>query len=161
MRHAAVTVVLSCAALAAGVTATGAASGASVTRVCGQLTSTAKRQLPSAKYLSLVSGIRSSGSTWTVLATGVPCGTALSSTPALLRQWQQARLGARLDPGLAGYTCVKAIDRAWSGSGQSSGGFVCQKGSGLPASVFAPGTFAARETSPYTIAQIKAFFHIQ
>jgi hypothetical protein len=65
---------------------------------------------------------------------------------------------ARLN--LSGSTCVVSTDRAYSGQGTSSGGFVCHKGK-TPAAIFTPNTFAARETDPYTIAQIKQFFGLQ
>ena len=53
------------------------------------------------------------------------------------------------------------IDSAYSGAGQSSGGFLCHVGAGPPTSVFGASTFAARETNPYSIAQIKQFFGIK
>lgn len=53
------------------------------------------------------------------------------------------------------------IDAGYSGSGKSSGGFVFRLGSGPPVSIFGPKTFAARETAPYAVAQIKAFFGIR
>jgi hypothetical protein len=123
------------------------------TRVCGQLHG------PHASYRSVVSGIRSTGSTWTVIATGVPCGFALTKSPALLKQWATAKLGARV--ALTGYTCLKMTDQGYSGSGTSSGGFLCHKGSTAATSVFGPATFTARETAPYSVAQIKAFFGIR
>lgn len=121
--------------------------------VCGQI-----KHGPHAAYWSNVSGIRSKGTTWTVLATDVSCTYAMKQVPALLKQWQHAKPGARL--GLAGATCIVSTDRAYSGSGTSSGGFVCHKGSGA-AAIFSPSTFAARETDPYTVAQIKAFFGLK
>jgi hypothetical protein len=124
------------------------------TRICGQI-----KHGPHAKYLSLVSGIKSDGTTWTVIATGVPCKTALAKTPGLLKRWPKATIGARLP--LAGYTCLKMADSAYTGSGQSSGGFLCHRGAGSPTSVFGPNTFTARGTDPYTIPQIKAFFGIK
>jgi hypothetical protein len=124
------------------------------TKVCGQI-----KNGPYASYWSLVSGIKSKGTTWTVLATGVPCSYALAKTPPLLKQWAKAKLGAPLT--LAGAACIKMIDRAYSGSGRSSGGFMCHRGSGAPTNVFGPNTFAARETNPYSVKQIKAFFGIK
>lgn len=144
------------AALSAGVAVAGVARAAAPanTRICGQLT-----HGPHASYLSHVSGIKSTGTTWTVIATGVSCTYATSKTPALLEQWAKAKLGAPLV--LAGATCLKMIDSAYSGSGQSSGGFLCHVGSGPPTSIFGPSTFTARETNPYSVAQIKAFFGIK
>lgn len=123
------------------------------TRVCGQITG------PHASYRSAVSGIRSSGTTWTVIATGVPCSYASSKAPGLLKQWPKARIGARLL--LAGYTCLKMKDGSYSGTGTSSGGFLCHRGSTPGVSIFGQGTFTARETAPYSVAQIKAFFGIR
>ena len=149
--RAAVVLALSTAVVAAG--AARAAAPAS-TRICGQLA-----HGPHASYLSSVSGIKSTGTTWTVIATGVSCKYALAKTPALLKLWAKAKLGAPLT--LAGATCLKMIDSAYSGSGQSSGGFLCHVGPGPPTSVFGPSTFTVRETNPYSIAQIKGFFGIK
>jgi hypothetical protein len=129
-------------------------SAAPGTRVCGQI-----KNGPYASYLSSVSGIKSKGTTWTVLATDVPCSFALAQTPALLKQWAKAPLGGSLR--LTGATCLKMTDGGYSGTGTSSGGFVCHRGAGAPTSVFGARTFAARETNPYTIPQIKAFFGIK
>ena len=134
-----------------GLAASGIAPAA--TRVCGQMPG------PHASYLSRVSGIKSAGTTWTVIATGVPCSIALAKTPGLLRKWAAAKLGASL--ALTGNTCLKMIDTGYSGTGTGSGGFLCHRGAGRPTTVFGPRTFTARETSPYTIAQIKAFFGIR
>jgi hypothetical protein len=120
------------------------------TRICGQLAG------PHASYLSRVSGMKSHGSTWTILSTGVSCSAASAAAPPLLSQWAKAQLGARLS--LKGYTCSKLIDTGYSGTGTSSGGVLCHQGSTPAASIFAPSTFAVRETAPYTVAQIKAFF---
>ena len=106
-----------------------------------------------------MSGIKSDGTTWTVIATGLPCSYALARTPGLLKQWAAARIGAALK--LAGFTCSKMTDQGYSGQGTSSGGFLCHKGADPAASIFGPSTFTARETNPYTIAQIKAFFGIK
>jgi hypothetical protein len=154
--RAAIVLFLSVAALAAGSASTDAASRAAPpnTRICTQV-----KNGPYASYLSLVSGIKSKGTTWTILVTGVPCSYAVAKTPGLLKQWPKAKLGGRLQ--LAGAVCVKMIDAAYAGHGQSSGGFMCHRGSAPPISIFGPNTFAARETNPYTIAQIKAFFGIK
>jgi hypothetical protein len=139
--------------------ALGASAGASTavappnTRICGQIHG------PHASYVSVVSGIKSSGTAWTVIATGVPCTYAMSKTPGLLKLWAKARLGARI--ALPGYTCLKMTDRSYSGSGTSSGGFLCHRGSTPAMTIFGPSTFTARETAPYSVAQIKAFFGIK
>lgn len=154
--RAGIALLLAAGALAAGTASIDAASrpAAPNTKVCTQI-----KNGPYASYLSLVSGIKSKGTTWTVMVTGVPCSYAVGQTPGLLKQWSKAKLGARLQ--LAGAVCVKMIDAAYSGQGQSSGGFMCHRGSSPPTSVFGQNTFAARETNPYTIAQIKAFFGIK
>ena len=131
-----------------------AAPGAA-TKICGQI-----KNGPHASYWSKVSGVRQKdGTTWTVLATGVDCAKALSSTKRLFPAWQRAALGARLP--LAGYTCVKMIDSSYSGTGKSSGGGLCHVGTTPATSVFSSRTFAFRMTGVYTIAQIKAFFHLK
>lgn len=138
--------------LAAQVTSSPAAAPAN-TKICGQIAG------PHARYLSRVSGIKSSGSTWTIISTGVACSYAKSKAPGLLKQWAKAKLGAPLK--LPGASCVKMIDTGYDGHGTASGGFMCHVGSGAPVSIFGQKTFAARETAPYTIAQIKAFFGIR
>jgi hypothetical protein len=129
------------------------AAAAPNTKICGQIKG------PHARYLSLVSGIKSDGSTWTIIATGVDCSYGKKQTPGLLKQWAKAKLGAPLR--LKGASCLKMVDAGYSGSGRSSGGFLCHLGAGLPVSIFGQKTFAARETAPYTVAQIKAFFGIR
>ena len=132
------------------VTATTAWAAHPGTHICGQLTG------PHASYLSRVSGMKSQGTTWTVLSTGVSCSAAKAAAPSLLKAWAKAKLGAPLS--MKGYACVKLIDTGYSGTGTSSGGFLCHRGSTPATSVFASGTFAVRETNPYSVAQIKAFF---
>jgi hypothetical protein len=141
--------------LGAGTVSAGGLAAPPNTRVCGAQI----KNGPAASYLSRVSGFKSKGTTWTVLATGVPCSYARAKTRGLLKQWAKAKLGARLS--LAGAVCVKMIDSGYSGTGQSSGGFICHVVAGAPTSIFGQKTFAARETSPYSISQIKAFFGIK
>ncbi len=137
-------------------------SGASARGAPARPDTTLCKQIPGphAEYLSLVSGFKSKGNTWTVLATKrVSCGLALAKTPALLGRWVSAPIGGRLP--LAGYTCTKMKDSGYSGTGVSSGGFLCHRGTRPATSPFAPDTFAARETTPYTPAQIRALFGIR
>ena len=124
------------------------------TRICGP-----QIQGPHASYLSNVSGLRSDGSTWTIIATAVDCTFARKHAPGLLGQWAKAKIGASLK--LSGWSCLKMVDHGYTGHGTASGGFMCHKGSSLPVRVFGQNTFAVRETSPYTIGQIKAFFGIR
>ena len=72
--------------------------------------------------------------------------------------WTKAKLGAPLP--LAGFTCVKMIDASYDGKGKSSGGGLCHVGSIPGATPFSQNTFAFRNTGPYSVAQIKAFFHL-
>jgi hypothetical protein len=144
--------VLATAMLAAG-TVVATAAAPPDTKICAQISG------PHARYHPLVSGIKSDGSTWTVIVTGVDCKYAVAKAPGLLKQWTKAKLGARLT--LKGASCLKMIDAAYSGSGTSSGGLMRHLGTSPPVSIFGPKTFAVRETSPYSIAQIKAFFGIR
>lgn len=132
------------------------AAAPSNAKICTQLKDPS---LPSASYLSSVSGIKSMGNQWTVLATGVDCTTAISVARKLLPRWKAAAIGATLPS--PGYTCFKMTDSTYAGTGRSSGGFLCHQGTGRATSVFGPRTFAARETYPYNVAQIKAFFGIK
>jgi hypothetical protein len=50
------------------------------------------------------------------------------------------------------------VDRGYSGKGLASGGGVCRVGAKPAKTVFDPKTFAFRQTAPYTVAQIRAFF---
>ena len=135
--------------------AAGSASAAGGTKICGQI-----KHGPSASYWSSVSGIRlKSGTTWTVLATGVKCGFALTASKSLFGAWKAAKVGAPLT--LKGYTCVKMTDRTYDGKGIASGGGLCHVGTTPGLTPFAPNTFAFRMTGPYTIPQIKAFFHLK
>jgi len=135
--------------------AAGSASAAGGTQICGQI-----KNGPSASYWSSVSGIRlKSGSTWTVLATGVRCGFAVKASKSLFGAWKAAKIGGSLK--LKGYTCVKMTDRTYDGKGISSGGGLCHVGATPGLTPFAPNTFAFRMTGPYTITQIKAFFHLK
>lgn len=141
--------------LAAVLTAvTAQASAASATKICGQI-----KNGPHASYWSLVSGVKQKdGTTWTVLATGVPCGKAIAGSRKLFGQWRNAKLGAPLT--LAGFTCVKMIDASYDGKGKSSGGGLCHVGSTPATNVFSANAFAFRMTGKYTVAQIKAAFHL-
>lgn len=121
-------------------------------KICGQI-----KNGPHASYWSVVTGIKEKdGTTWTVLSTGVDCGFTINASKKLLPVWAHAKLGAKLP--FAGYACVKMIDKSYSGTGTSSGGGSCRKGSAPATTIFDPGTFAFRMTGTYTIAQIKAFF---
>jgi hypothetical protein len=144
------TFVVAAAIASAVVAVAGVARSAQVGVICGQI-----KHGPYASYRSSVSGVREQGTTWTVIATGLPCATALKATPALLEQWAKAKIGGPLT--LSGMHCLKMADGAYSGSGTSSGGFVCGSQAGTPY-IFAPKTFAARMTGVWSIAVIKQYF---
>jgi hypothetical protein len=133
----------------------GAATSAG-TQICTQLKGP---KLPTASYLSSVSGIKSHGNVWTILATRVKCSTAVSISRKMLPRWKVARLGASLP--WPGYTCFKMIDAKYTGRGKSSGGFLCHRGTRRATSPFAARTFAARETYPYSVKQVKQFFGLK
>lgn len=148
-------VVVLLAALVVASAVAGSAGAVGATHVCGQI-----KHGPSATYWSRVSGIRlKSGTTWTVLATDVDCRFALKASKSLFGAWKAAKLGASLK--LKGYACVKMVDLSYDGKGTSSGGGLCHVGSTPAVSPFSPNTFAFRMTGPYTVAQIKAFFHLK
>jgi len=142
------------AALAGLGTQAAAAPSASNTKVCGQI-----KKGPYASYLSSITGIRAKGTTWTVFGTDVACGNAMNGTRSLFTQWKRAKPGAPLS--LKGYTCLKIVDRKYSGGGISSGGGVCHLGTSSGTSIFGPDTFAFRMSGKYTVGQIKALFHIK
>ncbi len=142
-------------ASAVAISLAGAATSAG-TQVCTQLKGS---KLPTASYLSSVSGIKSHGNVWTILATDVKCSTAVSISLKLLPHWKTAGLGASLP--WPGYTCFKMIDAKYTGGGRSSGGFLCHRGAGRATSPFGSMTFAARETSPYSVSQVKQFFGLK
>lgn len=145
-------IITSLAGASAGASAASTATGL---RICGQI-----KNGPHASFWSHVSGLRfKDGTTWTVGANRVGCGAAMNGTRTLFKQWQQAKPGARLS--LKGYACIKMIDSSYDGKGMSSGGGLCHVGKTLASSIFAPDTFNFRMTGPYTIAQVKAFFHIK
>jgi hypothetical protein len=143
-RTVAIVVVLSIAAVA---TSPAAGKPAARGTICGQVKG------PSASFWSVVTGLKLKGTTWTVLATDVPCSTAMKDSPGLLGQWTKAKIGGSLT--LAGFHCLKMTDRAYSGNGVASGGFVCGT-SGTPA-VFGSHTFSARMTDGWSTAQIRQY----
>jgi hypothetical protein len=79
----------------------------------------------------------------------------MRATPRLLAEWAKAKTGVPLR--LRGMHCLTMTDRAYGGSGTSSGGFVCGSQPGTPY-LFAPKTFAARMTGDWSIPVIKQYF---
>jgi hypothetical protein len=122
-------------------------------KLCGQ------RPGPYASYLSRVSGFKSRGKTWTVIATPASlCRFALAHLDTLLGEWKRAKLGAQL--ALPGYTCVKMVDTGYGGAGTASGGFLCHRGKTPAPTIFDANSFTARESAPYSAASIRALFGI-
>jgi hypothetical protein len=74
------------------------------TAICGQI-----KHGPHAAYTSLVTHKKLSGTTWTVFATGVPCGKALGAAPAILKWWRTAKVDA-YNFKLSGFSCTKESD---------------------------------------------------
>jgi hypothetical protein len=81
---------------------------------------------PYASFWSLVTGLKLKGTTWTVLATDVPCSTAMKATPGMLKLWAKVKIGASLP--LAGYQRLKMTDRAYSGTGRPAGSSAGRRG---------------------------------
>jgi hypothetical protein len=142
VRTALATTAATCCLLAATLAGSAAAAPAAKITLCGQLSG------PHATYIGQLTGKKLSGSRWTVIATGVPCTTAMKAAPAILRWWAQARVDASSGGTLAGgYTCTKEND----GHGSSgSAGCVLTKGNSQ--------TIQLYMTGPYTIAQLKQRF---
>ena len=145
IRRAAVLAVLVAGAIVA--TAQAPAAPAGKIKICGQIRKGPAHDWSFPQAIARQLGIpaRVRGTTWTVLADGVPCSFAMKKTPALLTQWKKAKPGARLVPGVAGWTCAK--DK----------GFVAQAGKGSPGgSCLKSGSlFSFIGSGPYTLAQIK------
>jgi hypothetical protein len=126
--------------------AAGAPGGTSAQfTICGQVKHgpAADWQLSASVARGLGVSRHVAGTTWTVLAEGVPCNVALKDTPALLRLWAKASGNARLAPGPIGWICGRIGGTA---AGKGSPGGACAKGRT---------DFAFIESGPYSIAQIK------
>jgi hypothetical protein len=120
--------------------AAAAAAATPKTVICGQI-----KNGPKVTYTSQVSRKKLSGSTWTVFATGVPCGKAMKASPSILKWWAKAKIESFVQT--SGFTCTKESDGR--GSAGSSGCIY----SGLS-------NIELIMTGPYTIAQLKQMFFI-
>jgi hypothetical protein len=100
--------------------AQGLAAGNGAVKICGQ-----KHGPHAAWRTPAIAGktYRFKGSTWTVFVTVTPCSFAMKVAPGMLRQWEKAKLGARLS--LPHWTCTKNPAFAYSGPGKSSGSLGC------------------------------------
>jgi hypothetical protein len=121
-----------------------AATTTAKTKICGQV-----KHGPHAAYTTLVTHKQLSGTTWTVFSTGVPCSLATKTTPAILRWWAKAKVGA-YDFSLNGFSCNKEDD----GHGKS-GTIGCSYSKGPPLA-----NIELMMTGPYSIAQLKQLFFI-
>ena len=103
---------------------------------------------PYAAYTSAL-GHKLKGRTWTVaVRNGLPaCSVATKLAPSVLKWWAKAKPGDGTV--LQGFACSKDKDRAYSGSGNSSGGAACLKGNAY---------FSVQMTGPYTLAQLKQLY---
>ncbi len=140
-------ITLAVAAVFAALAAQTAATPHSTIAICGQIKNgpAGDWSFPPAVAKELGIPARVKGNTWTVLASRVPCGFAMTKTRPLLAQWVKATRGARLVPGLAGWVCAK--DKGYVGfGGKGSPGGGCLKGNKL---------FSFIESGPYTLAQVK------
>ena len=117
------------------------ASAKSKTVICGQI-----KHGPHAAYTSLLTHRKLSGTTWTVFATGVPCGKAMGAAPAILRWWKTAKVDA-YNLKLSGFSCTKESD------GRGSSGTIGCSYSGLK-------NIELIMTGTASIAQLKQMFFI-
>jgi hypothetical protein len=127
-----------------GAATASAAPSTAKTKICSQV-----KHGPHAAYTTLVTHKKLSGTTWTVFSTGVPCSLATKTTPAILRWWAKAKVGAS-NFNLNGFSCNKEDD----GHGQS-GTIGCAYSKGPLANI------ELMMTGPYSIAQLKQLFFIR
>jgi len=101
-------------ALVAGVAAQAGSAARPRITICGQI-----KHGPQVTYTTLITRRRLSGSTWTVIATGVPCAKAMAAAPVILRWWRTARIKGSVQ-NIAGFElCNKESDN--HGSSGSAG----------------------------------------
>jgi hypothetical protein len=115
------------------------------------LTITHCSQIKNGPYTAYTSalGHHLKGRNWTVAVhNGSPsCAIATKLAPTVLEWWARAKIGDGTT--IQGFACSKDRDRAYSGSGTSSGGSACLKGTAY---------FSVTMTGPYTLAQLKKLF---
>ena len=134
---------IAAAAVAAAVVVSSAATPTLKITHCSQI-----KNGPYAAYTSAL-GHKLRGRTWTVaVRNGLPaCSVATKLAPSVLNWWAKAKPGDGTV--LQGFACSKDKDRAYSGSGYSSGGAACLKGNAY---------FSVQMTGPYTLAQLKKLY---
>jgi hypothetical protein len=111
------------------------------TKICGQI-----KHGPYARYTSLVTHKKLSGTTWTVFATGTPCSAAIGAAPKILKWWAHAKIDTSAQIGM--FSCTKESD----GRG-SAGTAGCKAPHGLD-------NIELIMTGSLTIAQLKKMFFI-
>jgi hypothetical protein len=111
------------------------------TKICGQI-----KHGPSARYTSLVTHKKLSGTTWTVFSTGVSCSSAMGASPKILKWWAHAKIDASAQIGM--FSCTKESD----GHG-SAGTAGCKAPHGLD-------NIELIMTGNLTVAQLKKMFFI-
>jgi len=132
------------AALGAAAAPALAAPAAGKTKICGQV-----KHGPKAAYAFPLTHKTLSGTTWTVFSTGVPCPVATKTTPAILRWWAKAKVGA-YDFEANGLSCNKEDD----GHGKS-GTIGCSYAKGPPLA-----NIELIMTGSNSVAQLKQMFFI-
>jgi hypothetical protein len=111
------------------------------TKICGQI-----KHGPYARYTSLVSHKKLSGTTWTVFSTGVSCSATMTAAPKILKWWAHAKIDSSSQIGM--FSCTKESDGR--GSAGSAG---CKAPHGLD-------NIELIMTGNLTIAQLKKMFFI-
>jgi hypothetical protein len=129
------------AVVAAIATQAAAPAAQAKTVICSQI-----KNGPRATYTFRLNRKKVSGTTWTVFATGVPCAKAMSATPAILKWWAKAKIGAS-NFQVQGFGCNKEAD----GHGSSGSAGCIYKGLSNIELIM---------TGSYTVAQLKRMFYI-
>lgn len=138
-------VLLACCAslLACGSALAGEQQQSITAKVCAQVKGPANSwSLPASLATQLGIPRVLKGTSWTVIAAGVPCTTATAFAPSFLKQWRvhHAKVAKMT---ISGWTC--AFNRVPSGS--SSGGS-CYRGT-------KEHSVSVVETGPYTLSQVR------
>src|SRR5690349_8538319 len=83
--------------------ATTVSASAPKTKICGQI-----KHGPYARYTSLATHKKLSGTTWTVFSTGVSCSSAMGAAPKILKWWRTAKIETSAQIGQ--FSCTKESD---------------------------------------------------
>ena len=121
--------------------ATTASASTPKTKICGQV-----KHGPYARYTSLYTHVKLTGTTWTVFSTGVSCSSAMGAAPKILKWWAHAKIDTSAQVGV--FSCTKESDG--HGSAGSAG---CKAPHGLD-------NIELIMTGKLTIAQLKKKFFI-